>query len=172
MKAENVFEMPRPLSVADGQPFSKEDYAAEAAILEMPQSPAAIRRSAFLELILRQIPDGVIVSDRQGTIIFANPVAKHFAQFDPEGQRLDLAQTIWGELFDGAGAHIVGAVAIVPSPDDEVAVLELADTAVVAEDASQRERGQEVLRVDSVEGRQQKKPANRCLRKYSEKTRA
>src|SRR5205814_2398043 len=60
----------------------------------------------------------------------------------------------------GAGAHIVGAVAIVPSPDDEVAVLELADTAVVAEDASQRERGQEVLWVDSVEGRQQKKPVD------------
>ena len=67
MKAENVFDMPRPLSVADGQPPSKEDYAAEAAILEMPQSPAAIRRSAFLELILRQIPEGVIVCDRQGT---------------------------------------------------------------------------------------------------------
>ena len=106
MKAENVFDMPRPLSVADGQPFSKEDYAAEAAILEMPQSPAAIRRSAFLELILRQIPDGVIVSDRQGTIILANPAAKRFAQFDPEGQPLDLAQSIWGELFDGDGAHI------------------------------------------------------------------
>src|ERR1700676_250434 len=106
MKAENVFDMPRPFSVADGQLFSKEDYAAEAAILEMPQSPAAIRRSAFLELILRQIPDGVIVSDRQGTIILANPAAKQFAQLDPEGQPLDLAQSIWGELFDGGGAHI------------------------------------------------------------------
>ncbi len=106
MKAENVFDMPRPLSVADGQSFSKEDYAAEAAILEMPQSPAATRRSAFLELILGQIPDGVIVSDRQGTIILANPAAKRFAQFDPEGQPLDLVQSIWGELFDGAGAHI------------------------------------------------------------------
>ena len=106
MKAENVFDMPRPLSVAGGQPFSKEDYTAEAAILEMPQSPAAIRRSAFLELILRQIPEGVIVSDRQGTIILANSIAKQLAQFDPEGQPLDLAQSIWGELFDGAGAHI------------------------------------------------------------------
>ena len=63
MKAENVFDMTRLLSVADGQPFSKEDYAAEAAILAMPQSPAAIRRSAFLALILRQIPEGVIVCD-------------------------------------------------------------------------------------------------------------
>ena len=106
MKAENVFDMPRPLSVADGQPFSKGDYAAKAAILEMPQSPAAIRRSAFLELILRQIPDGVIVSDRQGTIILANPAAKQFARFDPEGQPLDLAQSIWGELLDVNGAHI------------------------------------------------------------------
>ncbi len=108
MKAENanVFHMPRPLSVIDGQPFSKEDYAAEAAVLEMSQSPAAIWRSAFLELILRQIPDGVIVSDREGTIIFANPVAKQFAQFDPEGQPLDRVQRIWGELFDGAGAYI------------------------------------------------------------------
>jgi signal transduction histidine kinase len=105
MKAANVFDMPGPLSGADGQPFSQEDYAA-GAILEVPQSPAAIRRSAFLELILRQIPDGVIVSDRQGTIIFANPVAKQFAQFDPEGQPLDLVQSIWGELFDSAGAHI------------------------------------------------------------------
>ena len=76
MKAENVFDMTRPLSVADGQLFSKEDYAAEAAILEMPQSPAAIRRSAFLELILRQIPDGVIVCDGRGTIVLANPAAK------------------------------------------------------------------------------------------------
>ena len=106
MKAENVFDMPRPLSVVDGQPFSNEDYAAEAAILEMPQLPAAIRRSAFLELILRQIPDGVIVSDRQGTIILANPAAKQFARFDPEGQPLDLAQSIWGELLDVNGAHI------------------------------------------------------------------
>jgi len=106
MKAENVFDWTRRLSVADGQPFSKEDYAAEAAILEMSQSPAAIRRSAFLELILRQIPDGVIVSDRQGTIILANPAAKQFARFDPEGQPLDLAQSIWGELLDVNGAHI------------------------------------------------------------------
>jgi signal transduction histidine kinase len=106
MKAENVFDMPRPLSVADGQPFSKGDYAAKAAIHEMPQSPAAIRRSAFLELILRQIPDGVIVSDRQGTIILANPAAKQFAQLDPEGQSLDVVQSIWGELLDVNGAHI------------------------------------------------------------------
>src|SRR3984957_9686952 len=106
MKTENVFDMTRPLSVADGQLFSKEDYAAEAAILEMPQSPAAMRRSAFLELILRQIPDGVIVSDGQGTIILANPAAKQFAQFDPEGQPLDLAPSIWGELLDVNGVHI------------------------------------------------------------------
>ena len=106
MKAENVFDMPRPLNVADGQPFSKGDYAAKAAILEMPQAPAAIRRSAFLELILRQIPDAVIVSDRQGTIILANAAAKQFAQLDPEGQSLDFVQSIWGELLDVSGAHI------------------------------------------------------------------
>jgi signal transduction histidine kinase len=106
MKAENVFDMPRRLSVADGQPFSKGDDAAKPAILEMPQSPAAIRRSAFLELILRQIPDGVIVSDRQGTIILANPAAKQFALLDPEGQSLDFVQSIWGELLDVNGAHI------------------------------------------------------------------
>src|ERR1700722_15684453 len=106
MEAENVFDMPRPLNVADGQPFSKGDYAAKAAILEMPQAPAAIRRSAFLELILRQIPDAVIVSDRQGTIILANAAAKQFAQLDPEGQSLDFVQSIWGELLDVSGAHI------------------------------------------------------------------
>src|ERR1700724_2509409 len=106
MKAENVFDMPRPMSVADGQPFSKEDYAAEAAILEMPQSPAAIRRSAFLELILRQIPDGVIVCDGRGTIVLANSAAKQLAQLDPEGQSLDFVQSIWGELLDVNGAHI------------------------------------------------------------------
>jgi hypothetical protein len=60
MKAENVFDRPRRLRGADGQP-SIEDYTAEAAILEMPPSPAALRRSAFLELILRQIPEAVIV---------------------------------------------------------------------------------------------------------------
>src|ERR1700686_4048009 len=106
MKAENVFDMPRPLSVADGQPFSKEDYAAEAAIPEMPQSPAAIRRLAFLEMILRQIPEGVIVCDGRGTIVLANPALKQLAQLDPEGQSLDFVQSIWGELLDVNGAHI------------------------------------------------------------------
>jgi signal transduction histidine kinase len=106
MKAENVFDMTRPLSVAGGQPLSKEDYAAEAALLEMPQSRAAIRRSAFLELILRQIPEGVIVCDGRGTIVLANPAVKQLAQLDPEGQSLDLVQSIWGELLDVNGAHI------------------------------------------------------------------
>lgn len=106
MKAENVFDMTRPLSVAHGQLFSKEDYAAEAAILKMPQSPAAIRRSAFLELILRQIPEGVIVCDGRGTIVLANPALKQLAQLDPEGQSLDFVQSIWGELLDVNGAHI------------------------------------------------------------------
>ena len=117
MKAENVFDMPRPLSVADGQPFSKEDYAAEAAILEMPQSPAAIRRSAFLELILRQIPDGVIVSDRQGTIILANPAAKRFAQFDPEGQSLDFVAKHLGRTVRCQwSSHCSGRLASHESP--------------------------------------------------------
>jgi signal transduction histidine kinase len=106
MKAENVFDMTRRFSVADGQLFSKEDYATEAAILEMPQSPSAIRRSAFLALILRQIPEGVIVCDGQGTIVFANPALKQLAQMDPEGQSLDFVQSIWGELLDVNGAHI------------------------------------------------------------------
>jgi signal transduction histidine kinase len=106
MKAENVFDWTRRLSVADGQLFSKEDYAAEAAILEMPQSPAAIRRSAFLALILRQIPEGVIVCDRRGTIVLANPALKQLAQLDPEGQSLDFVQSIWGELLNVDGAHI------------------------------------------------------------------
>jgi len=106
MKAENVFDMTRPLSVADGQLFSKEDYAAEAAILEMPRSPAATRRAAFLALILRQIPEGVIVCDRRGTIVLANPALKQLAQLDPEGQSLDFVQSIWGELLDVNGAHI------------------------------------------------------------------
>ena len=106
MKAENVFDITRPLSVADSQPFSKEDYAAEAAILEMPQSRAAIRRSAFLELILRQIPEGVIVCDGRGTIVLANPAVKQLAQLDPEGLSLDFVQSIWGELLDASGAHI------------------------------------------------------------------
>src|ERR1700688_1957229 len=106
MKAENVFDMTRPLSVAGGQLFSKEDYATEAAILEMPQSPAGIRRSAFLELILRQIPEGVIVCDGRGTIVLANPALKQLAQLDPEGQSLDFVQSIWGELLDVNGAHI------------------------------------------------------------------
>jgi signal transduction histidine kinase len=106
MKAENVFDWTRRLSVADGQLFSKEDYAAEAAILEMPPSPAAIRRSAFLALILRQIPEGVIVCDRRGTIVLANPALKQLAQLDPEGQSLDFVQSIWGELLNVDGAHI------------------------------------------------------------------
>src|ERR1700692_4932294 len=106
MKAENVCDMTRPLSVAGGQLFSREDYAAEAAILEMPQSPAAIRRSAFLELILRQIPEGVIVCDGRGTIVLANPAVRQLVQLDPEGQSLDLVQSIWGELLDVNGAHI------------------------------------------------------------------
>src|SRR6202046_839892 len=108
MKAENanVFHMPRPFSVADGHTFSKKDCAAEAAVLEMPQSPAAIRRSAFLELILRQIPDGVIVCDGRGTIVLANSAAKQLAQLDPEGQSLDFVQSIWGELLDVNGAHL------------------------------------------------------------------
>src|SRR3984957_10908087 len=106
MEAENVFDMPRPLNVADGQPFSKGDYAAKAAILERPPPPPAIGRSTFLELILRQIPDGVVVSDRQGTIILANPAVKQLAQLDPEGQSLDLVQSIWGELLDVNGVHI------------------------------------------------------------------
>jgi signal transduction histidine kinase len=106
MKSENVFDMTRLLSLADGQLFSKEDYAAEAPILEMPQSPAAIRRSAFLALILRQIPEGVIVCDGRGTIVLANPALKQLAQLDPEGQSLDFVQSIWGELLDVDGAHI------------------------------------------------------------------
>ena len=106
MKAENAFDMTRRLSVADGQVFSKEDYATEAAVLEMPQSPSVIRRSAFLELILRQIPEGVIVCDARGTIVLANPALKQLAQLDPEGQSLDFVQSIWGELLDVNGAHI------------------------------------------------------------------
>jgi len=106
MKAESVFDMTRPLSVADGQPFSKGDYTAEAAVLEMPQSSAAIRRSAFLELILRQIPEGVIVCDGRGTIVLVNRAVKQLAQMDPEGQSLDFVQSIWGELLDVNGAHI------------------------------------------------------------------
>jgi PAS domain S-box-containing protein len=72
----------------------------------MPPSTTVIRRSAFLELILRQIPEGVIVCDGRGTIVLANPAVKQLAQLDPEGQPLDLAQSSWGELFDGNGAHI------------------------------------------------------------------
>ena len=106
MKAENVFDMTRRVSVADGQLFSKEDCAPEAAILEMPQSPAAIRRSAFLALILRQIPEGVIVCDGRGTIVLANPALKQLAQLDPEGQSLDFVQSMWGELLDVNGSHI------------------------------------------------------------------
>lgn len=106
MKPENVFDLTRRLSVADGQLFSKEDYASEAAILKMPQSPTALRRSVFLELILRQIPEGVIVCDGRGTIVLANPAVRQLAQLDPEGESLDLIQSIWGELLDVNGAHI------------------------------------------------------------------
>ncbi len=106
MKAENVFDMTRPLGVADDQPASREDYAAEAAILEMPQSHAVIRRLAFLELILRQIPEGVIVCDGRGTIVLANAAIRQLAQLNPEGRPLDLVQSIWGELLDVNGAHI------------------------------------------------------------------
>src|ERR1700735_4712226 len=100
MKAENVFDVTRPLSVADGQLFSKEDYAGEAALPEKPPSPAATRQSAFLALILRHIPEGVIVCDGRGTIVLANPALKQLAQLDPEGQSLDFVQSIWGERLD------------------------------------------------------------------------
>jgi signal transduction histidine kinase len=106
MKAENVFEMPRSFSVAERQPPSKENRPPESALVEMPPSPAAIRRPAFLELILRQIPEGVIVCDGRGTIVLANPALKQLAQLDPEGQSLDFVQSIWGELLDVNGAHI------------------------------------------------------------------
>jgi signal transduction histidine kinase len=75
-------------------------------MVEMPPSTTAIRRSAFLELILRQIPEGVIVCDGRGTIVLANPAVKQLAQLDPEGQSLDFVQSIWGELLDVNGAHI------------------------------------------------------------------
>jgi signal transduction histidine kinase len=106
MKAENVFEMPRSFSVAESQHSSEENRPAESALVEMPLSTTAIRRSAFLELILRQIPDGVIVCDGRGTIVLANPAVKQLAQLDPEGQSLDFVHRIWGELVDVNGAHI------------------------------------------------------------------
>src|SRR6202047_4207977 len=106
MKAENVFEVPRSFSVAERQHSSKENRPAESTMVEMPPSTTAIRRSAFLELILRQIPEGVIVCDGRGTIVLANLALKQLAQLDPEGQSLDFVQSIWGELLDVNGAHI------------------------------------------------------------------
>src|ERR1700704_3580603 len=99
MKDENVFEMNAPVSATGCEHLSGETHSIASPALEMPTSSGALRRSAFLEMILRQIPDGVVVCDRQGTIVLANRAAKRLAQMNPEGQSLDFAQSIWGELF-------------------------------------------------------------------------
>ncbi|MCU1298528.1 MAG: histidine kinase [Acidobacteriaceae bacterium] len=50
--------------------------------------------------ILQSVSEGIVVSDSQGKIVFANWAAKQLAQVDPEGQKLDIAPTIWGEMLD------------------------------------------------------------------------
>src|SRR3981081_442923 len=62
--------------------------------------------TASMELILPQVIDAIVVCDDQGLIVLANVGAKQLAQVDPEGKPLELAQNIWGELFDFSGCHI------------------------------------------------------------------
>ena len=62
--------------------------------------------TASMELILPQVIDAIVVCDDRGLIVLANVGAKQLAQVDPEGKPLELAQNIWGELFDFSGCHI------------------------------------------------------------------
>ena len=63
-------------------------------------------QSASMEMIFSRVMDGVVVCDAKGLIVMASARAKQLAQIDPEGKSLDLAQKIWGELFDLNGGHI------------------------------------------------------------------
>jgi signal transduction histidine kinase len=66
-------------------------------------SSGGLTRSALLEMIVREAPDGIVVCDAQGKVMLANAAAKRLAQLDPEGQSLKFPRRIWGEMFDVDG---------------------------------------------------------------------
>jgi signal transduction histidine kinase len=61
---------------------------------------------AISEAILQAVSDGIVVADSQGNIVLANWAAKQLAQLDPVGKGLELAPTIWGEMFDLDERHV------------------------------------------------------------------
>jgi len=65
-----------------------------------------LNRNSWMELVLRQAPNGIVVSDMQGKITLANTVARQLAGMEPEGRQLVSAPGIWGEMFDSNGRHI------------------------------------------------------------------
>jgi len=65
-----------------------------------------LNRNLWMELALRQAPNGIVVSDLRGKITLANTVARRLARMEPEGRQLASAPGIWGEMFDLNGRHI------------------------------------------------------------------
>jgi signal transduction histidine kinase len=49
---------------------------------------------------------GIVIANSSGKITLANATAKRLAQKDPQGKSLNVAPSIWGELFDASGRHI------------------------------------------------------------------
>jgi signal transduction histidine kinase len=72
-------------------------------VVSKVDSSGDLQRSALLEMIIREVPDGIVVGDAQGKIMLANVAAKRLAQLDPEGQSLKFSRRIWGEMFDASG---------------------------------------------------------------------
>jgi len=63
-------------------------------------------QSPFMDMVLQQAPNSIIVCDTQGKITLVNAAARQLAQVNPEGRLLDCAPNIWGELFDLNGCYL------------------------------------------------------------------
>jgi len=60
----------------------------------------------FTDVILRQAPVGIVVTDTRGAVTLANNAARRLAQTAPAGSRRTLTPDMWGVLVDLNGARV------------------------------------------------------------------
>jgi PAS domain S-box-containing protein len=96
LSAERLTVRSRPLILAITRDITEHKRAEEA---------LATQRRLF-ETVLTQVPDGIVIRDAAGRLVFANPAAKRDARVPPEGTGLAQALGLWGETRD-AGGHVI-----------------------------------------------------------------
>ncbi len=65
-----------------------------------------VRHRMLLETVLTQAADAIVVSDAEGTVMFANEAARDLAGITAKGKKLDMWRDAWGDAFEPDGAPI------------------------------------------------------------------